>query len=141
MGEPQRLSVERLDKSPNGPGVPAYCVPLSEEVVDARVVISDFGVAFFQNGECREFHTPIYFSRPNISSMRSWAQPSMYGLLDAHSMRFSANVLYLKVSCQTKITWLQKRHPRTSSQALVGSMAAKGRLFPSRRVVEDPHTS
>lgn len=72
LGEPLRLSVERLDKSANGPEVPRYCVPpamifqSSEEIVDAWVIISDFGEAFFQNEERKELHTPILLLPPEF---------------------------------------------------------------------------
>ncbi|KAI9733991.1 MAG: hypothetical protein M1834_002648 [Cirrosporium novae-zelandiae] len=71
LGEPQRLPVERLDKNPLGPEVPRYCVlPVmiqsSEEIVDARVVISDFGGAFFNDEERKALHTPILLLPPEV---------------------------------------------------------------------------
>jgi serine/threonine-protein kinase SRPK3 len=38
----------------------------SEEIVDARVIISDFGEAFFQDEERKELHTPILLLPPEI---------------------------------------------------------------------------
>ncbi|OOG00594.1 hypothetical protein ASPCADRAFT_347 [Aspergillus carbonarius ITEM 5010] len=72
LGEPLRLPVERLDKGPNGPEAPKYCVPpamifqSSEEVTDAQIVISDFGEAFFQNEERQDLHTPILLLPPEF---------------------------------------------------------------------------
>ncbi|PYI00006.1 kinase-like protein [Aspergillus ellipticus CBS 707.79] len=72
LEEPQKLPVERLDRIPIGPEVPRYCVPpamifrSSEEVLDAQVIISDFGEAFFQNQERKDLHTPILLLPPEI---------------------------------------------------------------------------
>lgn len=62
--------MERLERGPNGPEVPKYCVPpvmifqSSEEIVDSRIIISDFGEAFFQAKEPTELHTPILLCPP-----------------------------------------------------------------------------
>ncbi|OBT61713.1 hypothetical protein VE03_09397 [Pseudogymnoascus sp. 23342-1-I1] len=70
IGSPQRLPVERLDGNPNGPEVPEYCVPpalifqSSEDIVDAKIFISDFGEAFCQREKCMKLHTPILLTPP-----------------------------------------------------------------------------
>lgn len=72
LGEPLNLPVEPLDGTPNGPNVPEYCVPpamifqSSEEVVDARIIISDFGESFLQDEERHELNTPIMLLPPEV---------------------------------------------------------------------------
>ncbi|PWY94617.1 SR protein-specific kinase Dsk1 [Aspergillus sclerotioniger CBS 115572] len=72
LGEPRRFPVERLDKRSNGPEAPKYCVPpamifqSSENVTDARVLISDFGEAFFENEERKDLCTPILILAPEL---------------------------------------------------------------------------
>ncbi|KAK9237235.1 kinase-like protein [Lipomyces kononenkoae] len=72
LGEPRRLPVERLDKNPNGPGVPGYCIPpamifqSSEEMVNTQVIISDFGEAYLQDEQRNELRTPIMLLPPEV---------------------------------------------------------------------------
>ncbi|KAL9623411.1 MAG: hypothetical protein Q9160_002304 [Pyrenula sp. 1 TL-2023] len=70
LGEPTRLPVERLDKSPTGSEAPKYCVQPAmifqscEEVTDPCIIISDFGEAFFELGEHSDLRTPILLLPP-----------------------------------------------------------------------------
>ncbi|PWY88291.1 protein kinase [Aspergillus heteromorphus CBS 117.55] len=70
MGEPRKVPVERLDKQPNGPQAPNYAfMPAmiftsAEDVVDARVVIADFGEAFVKTEERKKLNTPILLQPP-----------------------------------------------------------------------------
>jgi serine/threonine-protein kinase SRPK3 len=72
LGEPERLPVKRLDESEPGPGVPKYCIPPamifqpSEDVRDSRIIIADFGEAFFQSDERKTSHTPILLQPPEV---------------------------------------------------------------------------
>jgi serine/threonine-protein kinase SRPK3 len=69
IGRPQMLPVQRLDKQPVGPGVPRYCVPPSivvtsaEEVVNAEIIIADFGEAFICDADVK-LRTPILLLPP-----------------------------------------------------------------------------
>lgn len=57
LAEPEELPVERLNKAPNGPEVPLHCVPpamifvSSGDVADPKIMMSDFGEAFFHSEE------------------------------------------------------------------------------------------
>ncbi|PYH92296.1 protein kinase [Aspergillus ellipticus CBS 707.79] len=70
VGVPQRLPVQRLDQAPNGPEVPQYSVPpaiiakSSEHILDARILISDFGESFTLNDKHEDLHTPILLLPP-----------------------------------------------------------------------------
>lgn len=57
--------MKRLDGNPNGLGVPEYCTPpalifqFSEEIVDSKIIISDFSEAFFQTEKRKDLHSLI----------------------------------------------------------------------------------
>lgn len=61
-----------MDQSRTGPEAPNYCVPPGmifqscEEVQDPRIIISDFGEAFFENYEHKDLRTPILLLPPEF---------------------------------------------------------------------------
>lgn len=68
---PRTLSLERLDQVPNDLKLPRYCVPpagmyQSSEysIRGARIIISDFGEAFFKDKPPKELHTPTVLLPP-----------------------------------------------------------------------------
>lgn len=68
------LPIQRLDKQPVGPEAPRYCVPpaiivtSAEEVVDAEVIVADFGESFICHGDTTRtdvtLRTPVLLLPP-----------------------------------------------------------------------------
>ena len=74
----------------------------SEDIVDARVKVYDFGEAFLDWKTVRTY-TPLSYSfLPSCFSTKDLDLQSTCGLLDSLFMRFLANVLYLKDSYLTR---------------------------------------
>ena len=84
FGEPQATKIKRLDGAPLGPGVPQFSVApaqigiASDEVSDPRIVIADFGEAWFGDTQRREnLNTPVIYLPPECTfATRSIGAPA-----------------------------------------------------------------
>lgn len=72
LGEPFNIPVLRVDKAPIGPEAPTYAIiPMnmiipSNQVVDCRAKITDFGSSFFFGEEPKTLHTPTSLLPPEV---------------------------------------------------------------------------
>ncbi|ODM21626.1 hypothetical protein SI65_02470 [Aspergillus cristatus] len=134
LGEPVRVPVKRLGE--DSPGFPKYCVPpayitqSSEEIVDAQIIISDFGEALFQMNNTRNYALRRYFFPQKVSSVNQLARLLTCGLLRALFIRSLVKAYFLRASFQTKM------YSRTASSSLVGPMGKTGGVFPRQRINE-----